>query len=87
MRSSSDTIDFSGSPHIDEVILTGPFKPTGAGDTPSRRRIFVCRPKTVAEEEPCAQRILSALARRAYRGDVARGDVQELQAFFKQGPQ
>ena len=85
VRSSSDTIDFSGSPHIDEVILTGPFKATGAGDTPSRKRIFVCRPKTVAEEEPCAQRILSALARRAYRGDVARGDVQELQAFFKQG--
>ena len=67
------------------MILTGPFKATGAGDTPSRKRIFVCRPKTVAEEEPCAQRILSALARRAYRGDVARGDVQELQAFFKQG--
>ena len=85
VRSSSDTIDFSGSPHIDEVILTGPFKPTGAGDTPSRRRIFTCRPKTVAEEEPCAQRILTALARRAYRGDVARGDIQELQAFFKQG--
>ena len=85
VRSSSDTIDFSGSPHIDEVILTGPFKPTGAGDTPSRRRIFTCRPKTMAEEEPCAQRILTALARRAYRGDVARGDIQELQAFFKQG--
>ena len=44
VRSSSDTIDFSGYPHIDEVIFTGPFKPTGAGDTPSRRRIFVCRP-------------------------------------------
>ena len=40
----SDTIDFSGYPHIDEVILTGPFKPTGVGDTPSRRRIFVCQP-------------------------------------------
>jgi mono/diheme cytochrome c family protein len=43
-RSSSDTIDFSGSPHIDEVLLTGPFSPTGSGDTPSRRRIFTCRP-------------------------------------------
>ena len=52
------------------MILTGPFNPTGPGDTPSRRRIFVCRPATLAEEEPCARRILSTLARRAYRGDV-----------------
>jgi hypothetical protein len=84
-RSSSDTIDFSGFPHIDEVILTGPFNPTGAGDTPSRRRIFACRPKTTADEEPCAQKILAALARRAYRGDVTRDDTQALLAFFRQG--
>ena len=84
-RSSSDTIDFSGSPHIDEVILTGPFNATGSGDTPSRRRIFSCRPKTVADEEPCAQKILSALSRRAYRADVTREDSQALMAFFKQG--
>ena len=44
VRSSSDTIDFSGYPHIDEVILTGPFNATGAGQTPSRQRLFVCRP-------------------------------------------
>jgi mono/diheme cytochrome c family protein len=85
LRSSSDTIDFSGSPHIDEVILTGPFNPTGVGDTPSRRRIFSCRPKTVADEDACAQRIVSALARRAYRGDVSREDLQALQQFFRQG--
>ena len=84
-RSSSDTIDFSGSPHIDEVILTGPFNPTGSGNTPSRRRIFTCSPKTVGEEEPCAQKILAGLARRAYRGDVTREDSQALLAFFKQG--
>jgi mono/diheme cytochrome c family protein len=84
-RSSSDTIDFSGSPHIDEVILTGPFNPTGSGETPSRRRVFTCRPKIVADEEPCAQKILAALARRAYRGDVTREDSQALLTFFKQG--
>ena len=59
VRSSSDTIDFSGYPHIDEVILTGPFKVTGVGDTPSRRRIFVCQPKATADEEGCARTILS----------------------------
>ena len=87
MRSSSDTIDFSGYPHIDEVILSGPFNPTGPGDTPSRRRIFVCRPAAVAEEEACARRILSALARRAYRGDVTAADTDALMTFFRRGRQ
>ncbi len=85
VRSSSDTIDFSGYPHIDEVILTGPFKATGVGDTPSRRRIFVCQPKAAADEEPCARRILSTLARRAYRGDVAREDLPTLMEFYQRG--
>ena len=85
VRSSSDTIDFSGYPHIDEVIFTGPFKATGVGDTPSRRRIFVCQPKAAAEEEPCARRILSTLARRAYRGDVAREDLPTLMEFYQRG--
>jgi mono/diheme cytochrome c family protein len=85
VRSSADTIDFSGQPHIDEVLVTGPFNPTGAGDTPSRKRIFVCTPKTPADEAPCARRILSALARRAYRGDVAASDVKTLEEFYAQG--
>jgi uncharacterized protein DUF1592/uncharacterized protein DUF1588/uncharacterized protein DUF1587/uncharacterized protein DUF1585/uncharacterized protein DUF1595 len=85
VRSSSDTIDFSGYPHIDEVILTGPLKATGVGETPSRRRIFVCQPKAAPEEEPCARRILSTLARRAYRGDVAKEDLPTLQEFFQRG--
>ena len=85
VRSSADTIDFSGNPHIDEVILTGPFKVTGVGDTPSRRRIFVCQPKAATEEQACAQRILTTLARRAYRGDVAKDDVPTLMEFYQRG--
>jgi cytochrome c553 len=85
VRSSSDTIDFSGYPHIDEVILTGPFNPTGPGDTPSRRKIFTCQPKTPREEDGCARQILAALARRAYRGDVTRADLDALHDFFERG--
>jgi len=85
VRSSSDTIDFSGFPHIDEVILTGPFNPTGPGDTPSRRRILTCQPKTAAQEAPCARRILTTLARRAYRGHVEAGDVRTLEDFYRRG--
>jgi len=87
VRSSSDTIDFSGYPHIDEIILTGPFKVTGVGDTPSRRRIFVCQPKAASEEDGCARKILAALARRAYRGDVSKEDLQTLQDFYQRGRQ
>jgi cytochrome c553 len=85
VRSSSDTIDFSGYPHIDEVILTGPFNPTGPGDTPSRRKIFVCQPKTAGDEDDCARQILAPLARRAYRGDVTPADLAALQDFFQRG--
>jgi hypothetical protein len=85
VRSSSDTIDFSGYPHIDEVILTGPFNATGAGRTPSRRRIFVCTPKARAEEIACARQILATVARRAYRADVSETDIATLMNFFQQG--
>jgi hypothetical protein len=85
IRSSSDTIDFSGHPHIDEVIVSGPFNPSGVGDMPSRRRILVCQPKSPADEPSCARRILSTLARRAYRGDVTRDDERVLVEFFERG--
>ena len=70
----SDTIDFSGYPHIDQFIFTGPFNPTGPGDTPSRRRIFVCQPKDAAPTRSRARRAILCDARRAraYRGDVHR---------------
>jgi mono/diheme cytochrome c family protein len=85
VRSSSDTIDFSGYPHIDEIIVTGPFNATGSGDTPSRRRIFVCQPKAQRDEEGCAREILGAVARRAYRGDLTAPDQAALLDFFRRG--
>ena len=69
-------------PTITTVTIAGPYSAAGAGDTPSRQRIFVCRPATAAEEAPCARQILSTLARRAYRGQVAEGDVDVLLDFY-----
>jgi hypothetical protein len=68
IRSSNDTLDPSGHAHVDSFTITGPFNARGPGDTPSRRKIFVCRPKTAADEEPCARRIVATLAHHAYRG-------------------
>ena len=72
-------------PAINSVTISGPYNVTGPGDSPSRRRIFVCRPSSAAEELPCARRILSTLARRAYRRPVNETDVRDLLPFYEQG--
>ena len=48
---------------VQALTITGPFDASGVGDTPSRREIFVCRPKIAAEETPCAERILARHSR------------------------
>ncbi len=85
LRSSHDTFDPTGYPHIDVFAVTGPYNATGSGDTPSRRRVFTCRPATAAEEEPCARKIVSTLARLAYRGQVSDEDIQRLMSFYATG--
>ena len=70
---------------IDHIQIDGPFAATESGDTPSRRRIFTCRPKGRADEERCAASILSALARRAYRRQVTREDTDALLAIYRKG--
>jgi len=70
---------------LDTVTISGPYDARGPGDTPSRRRIFVCRPASASEEEPCARKILSALQRRAFRRPVTADDVQSLMSFYNAG--
>ena len=70
---------------VQSLLITGPHNPTGPGDTPSRRRIFSCRPATAAEETSCARRILTTLARRAYRGPVTAPEVDTLMTFYQAG--
>src|SRR5262249_35149858 len=72
-------------PALYSIFITGPFEAKGAGDTPSRRRIFACQPKTAADEDGCAQRILSGLARRALRRPASASDLQVLTKFYKEG--
>jgi hypothetical protein len=80
-----DLQNMNGIPLIDYVDITGPIKPTGPGDTPSRRRIFSCRPNSASEELPCARKILSSLARRAYRRPVSDQDMELLLSFYQAG--
>ena len=73
-------------PGISSVELRGPYDIKGSGDSPSRQRIFVCRPPegaTSAVEAKCARQIVSTLARRAYRRPVADRDGQPLMDFYQ----
>jgi len=83
IRSSVDNFDWSGQPHIQTLVITGPFDGTGPGDTPSRRRIFVCYPANAAGEAPCAKQIVSTLARRAYRRPVTAADEKRIMSFYE----
>ena len=70
---------------VDSVTISGPYNATGPGETPSRSRIFVCRPTSSEDEEPCARKILSTLARRAYRRPVTEEDIQPLLNLYQTG--
>jgi len=75
----------AGNPYIDNILISGPYDVTGLAETPSRHRIFVCRPTRAAEEDACARKILSTLARRAYRRPATDKDVQTLLKGYKAG--
>jgi hypothetical protein len=70
---------------LEGVEVTGPFGPTSLGRTPSRDRILVCRPASVAEEPACARQIAQHLARQAYRRPVTDADLSALTRFFDAG--
>jgi mono/diheme cytochrome c family protein len=80
-----DLQNMNGIPLIDHVQITGPLDATGPGDTPSRRRIFVCTPENSKDEVPCAKKILGTLARRAYRRPVTDADMETLLSFYQAG--
>jgi hypothetical protein len=70
---------------VNSIIINGPFSMSGPGDTPSRRRIFVCYPAAASEEAACSRRVVSALARRAFRRPVADGELTTLMSFYQLG--
>jgi hypothetical protein len=72
-------------PQATGVTISGPYQIKGPGDTPSRARIFVCRPSGKGEEEPCARRILAGVGRRAFRRPLSDADLKPLLAFYRAG--
>jgi hypothetical protein len=80
---------FTFVPHVNALIVTGPFDGRRPNHTASRDMILLCRPATAVEEAPCARRILSTLANKAFRRPVTAaaldGVLAEYQAGRKEG--
>ncbi|HTM35046.1 MAG TPA: DUF1592 domain-containing protein [Vicinamibacterales bacterium] len=72
-------------PHLREFAVTGPIKVTGVSESPSRKRIFTCRPTASTEESACATEIVKRLAGQAYRAPATNEDVRKLMMFYEQG--
>ena len=78
---------FTNPGGVPSLVITGPHNVTGVGDTPSRRKLFTCRPASAAEETSCARSILTTFARRAYRGPVSPAEIDTLMEFYRKGRQ
>ena len=72
-------------PGVGSLTIRGPYDPQGPGETPSRSKIFVCRPTHSQDEEPCARKIISTLARRAYRRPIADDEIPNLLVPYHSG--
>jgi hypothetical protein len=68
---------------VQSITIIGPFNATGVGDTPSRQRIFTCRPSNPRDEPGCVRRILATLGRRAYRRPLQDSDLETLTGFYR----
>ena len=71
------------SPAIYQISINGPYDSMSAGDSPSRRRIFVSRPAKPTEEDACAEKVLATLTRRAYRRPITSADLQKPMEFYR----
>jgi mono/diheme cytochrome c family protein len=84
IRDFANPFDAEGAPHVLSISIQGPFNAKGAA-TPPSSRVFICKPAGAAEDTACARRILSTLAGRAYRRQVARNEVADLMSSYEQG--
>jgi hypothetical protein len=82
-RTNFDTQEQRGVPFLESLSIGGPFDASGPGDTPSRRRIFICRPEHSGEETACAKKILTELTKRAYRRPVTDTDIETPLSFYQ----
>lgn len=76
---------FTSLPHLRDLVVSGPYNPTGVSETPSRQEIFACRPTSLDEERSCAEQIVGRLGAQAYRRPLTERNLDDLMAFYEVG--
>jgi hypothetical protein len=84
IRDFANPYDAEGAPHVQSITIQGPYRTTGAA-TPVSSRLFVCRPVVARDELSCARRIVSTLARKAYRRPPTDSEIDDVMAFYRRG--
>ena len=87
LRDRIDPVSTNGIAQLDKIVIEGPFNALPSGDSPSRRRILTCRTLSEAEAASCANKILTTVARRAYRRPATDAEMKQLMGFFESGRQ
>ncbi len=72
-------------PHMADLVVRGPLKATGISNTPSRAKIFSCRPTSKADEPGCARQIVTRLGAEAYRRPLTAAELDRLMPFYEEG--
>ena len=85
MNTPGEIPGFLFYPHVGQVVIEGPYNPRGADDTPSRHKIFVCRPAGARDEATCARTIIATLVKHAFRRPATPGDMELLMEFYLAG--
>ena len=85
MNAPGDIPGFQFYPHVGQVFIEGPYNASVATDTPSREKIFVCRPSSAREEGECARTIVSTLVKQAFRRPPNDADLELLMDFYLAG--
>jgi hypothetical protein len=83
--SNANVPGITALPHLRDLAIDGPFDARGVSETPSRTKILTCRPKTAAEEMPCANSIINRLARQAFRRPVTEADTRGIVRLYGLG--
>ena len=84
LRATQEAHNPAGMPRLRNGIIEGPYAVTGAGNSDTRKRLFVCTPKAAVQEAPCAERILSTVARRAFRRPLVKGDIDAALTIYRE---
>ena len=85
IRTTVDGLDIMGDPSVDRITVEGPYAASGPGESASRKKILSCKPASAAQETACARRILTTLARQAYRKPVDQATTDVLMDFYTKG--